>query len=77
LGADPTRVGTEAILGNLEHVIAAIPPHRLQNVREGVVTAADILAGLIFRLAGLPPGAEGPVLILYLHALTTGQAVMT
>ncbi len=61
-------------------MVEAIPPHRLATATAGVVAEAGILAGLLFRLGGLPPGQEIAALndaIVYLHALSEGQIVLT
>ena len=58
----------------------AIPSHRLETAAEDVVIEAGILAGLVFRLCGLQPGQEVAALndaVLYLHAMTNGQTVLT
>jgi hypothetical protein len=77
---DPAHPGTDAVLNKVELVVTTIPAHRLHNARDSVVAEAGILAGLVVRLCGLAAEQEGAALndaILYLHALTTGQAVLT
>jgi predicted nucleic acid-binding protein len=77
---DPLHPGTAAVLQIVERAISAIPPHRLQTASESVVIEAGILAGLVFRLCNLQAGQEVAALndaILYLHAMETGQAVLT
>jgi hypothetical protein len=77
---DPRHPGTEATHQALVRTIEAIPAHRLETAAEATVIDAGILAGLLFRLCGLQPGQEVAALndaTLYLHALATGQIVLT
>jgi predicted nucleic acid-binding protein len=77
---DPRHAGTDAILQTIARTVAAIPPHRLETATADTVIEAGILAGLVFRLRGLPPGQEIAALndaTVYLHALTNGQTVLT
>lgn len=77
---DPRRPGTEAALAAMEHVVAAVPAHRLTAPAAATVAEAGILAGLLFRLGGWQPGQEVAALndaTLYLHAAATGRLVLT
>jgi predicted nucleic acid-binding protein len=77
---DPAHPETSRSLARIIAMVEAIPPHRLATATAGVVAEAGILAGLLFRLGGLPPGQEIAALndaIVYLHALSEGQIVLT
>jgi predicted nucleic acid-binding protein len=77
---DPRHPGTDAVLDQLARTIEDIPAHRMQTASETVVAEAGILAGLLFRLRGLERGREVAAMndaTLYLHAMATGQAVLT
>ncbi len=80
---DPGHPETKAALRQLRETITEdIPPHRLQAPEDDSWGAAGILAGLIFRLRGLPKnqGHERKFLhdaLLYLQARKLGCAVLT
>jgi predicted nucleic acid-binding protein len=78
---NPRDPRTAAHLGELQGVIADLPPHRIESeVSAGVLLEAGILSGLVFRLGGFQPGQEVAALndaTLYLHALERGYAVLT
>jgi predicted nucleic acid-binding protein len=80
---DPTHPETKTALRELRGTITEdIPPHRLQAPANDTWGAAGMLAGLIFRLRGLPKnqGHERKYLndaLIYLHARKLGSAVLT
>lgn len=80
---DPAHPETKVALLELKETITEdIPPHRLQTPETDTWGAAGILAGLTFRLRGLPKnqGHERKLLhdaLLYLQARKLGCAVLT
>jgi hypothetical protein len=80
---DPGHPDTKTTLRELRETITEdIPPHRLQAPENDTWGAAGILAGLAFRLRGLPKnqGHERKFLhdaLLYLQARKLGCAVLT
>ncbi len=78
---DPADPRTPAVLRQLTGLFDDIRPHRIeQDISARVLMEAGILAGLVCRLGGLPPGREVAALndaTLYLHALEQGHTVLT
>jgi predicted nucleic acid-binding protein len=78
---NPRDPRTAAHLGELQGMIADLPPHRIDSeISAGVLLEAGILSGQVFRLGGFQPGQEVAALndaTTYLHALERGYTVLT